>query len=248
MFLRSVMLAAVDRDGGAGLGAGASSRRLRRSARRSREAAGRKATTREPAPPCRDARARRRRHRRRRRRPFVIAPRSAHATTTAHADAINRGNTVIVNPPPIYNNRITTTRAGRTRTAMARSGSATSTTTRTGGIPATTATDRATDRATAPRYGSGFGFDIGELRLQVFPRNAQVFVDGYYAGTVDDYDGTFQALKLEAGPYQIRIVGARLRRSDVRRPDQPGSEDQLQRRPAAAAVTGGLKASAYHRW
>jgi hypothetical protein len=58
----------------------------------------------------------------------------------------------------------------------------------------------------APRYGSGFGFDVGELRLQVFPRNAQVFVDGYYAGTVDDFDGTFQALKLEAGPYQIRIA------------------------------------------
>jgi hypothetical protein len=59
----------------------------------------------------------------------------------------------------------------------------------------------------SPRAGSGFGFgfDIGELRLQVFPRNAQVFVDGYYAGTVDDFDGTFQALKLEAGPYQIRI-------------------------------------------
>lgn len=56
-----------------------------------------------------------------------------------------------------------------------------------------------------PRFGSGFGFDIGELRLQVFPRDAQVFVDGYYAGTVDDYDGMFQALKLEAGPYQIRI-------------------------------------------
>ena len=56
-----------------------------------------------------------------------------------------------------------------------------------------------------PPVGSGFGFDVGELRLQVFPRNAQVFVDGYYAGTVDDYDGMFQALKLEAGPYQIRI-------------------------------------------
>ena len=56
-----------------------------------------------------------------------------------------------------------------------------------------------------PGFSSGFGFDVGELRLQVFPRNAQVFVDGYYAGTVDDYDGTFQALKLETGPYQIRI-------------------------------------------
>jgi hypothetical protein len=56
-----------------------------------------------------------------------------------------------------------------------------------------------------PRYGSTFVFDIGELRLQVFPRHAQVFVDGYYAGTVDDYDGTFQALKLEAGAYQIRL-------------------------------------------
>jgi hypothetical protein len=55
-----------------------------------------------------------------------------------------------------------------------------------------------------PRAG-GYGFDIGELRLQVFPRHAQVFVDGYYAGTVDDYDGTFQALKLESGAYQIRI-------------------------------------------
>jgi hypothetical protein len=58
----------------------------------------------------------------------------------------------------------------------------------------------------SPRYGSSFVFDIGELRLQVFPRNAQVFVDGYYAGIVDDYDGAFQALKLEAGAYQIRIA------------------------------------------
>jgi hypothetical protein len=57
-----------------------------------------------------------------------------------------------------------------------------------------------------PYLGSSFGFDVGELRLQVFPRNAQVFVDGYYAGTVDDYDGMFQALKLESGPYQIRIT------------------------------------------
>ena len=62
-------------------------------------------------------------------------------------------------------------------------------------------------------YGGYYGpprgysvFDIGELRLDVSPRNAQVFVDGYYAGLVDDYDGMFQGLKLESGGYRIEIV------------------------------------------
>jgi hypothetical protein len=50
-------------------------------------------------------------------------------------------------------------------------------------------------------------FDIGELRLDVSPRDAQVYVDGYYAGVVDDYDGAFQALKLESGAYRIEIRG-----------------------------------------
>ena len=49
-------------------------------------------------------------------------------------------------------------------------------------------------------------FDLGELRLDVSPRHAQVFVDGYYSGVVDDYDGMFQALKLESGTYRIEIV------------------------------------------
>jgi hypothetical protein len=49
-------------------------------------------------------------------------------------------------------------------------------------------------------------FDIGELRLDVSPRHAQVYVDGYYAGVVDDYDGAFQALKLESGAYRIEIT------------------------------------------
>ena len=54
-------------------------------------------------------------------------------------------------------------------------------------------------------WGYGYGYDIGELRLQVTPRAAQVFVDGYYAGTVDDYDGIFQALRLESGGYHVEI-------------------------------------------
>ena len=53
-----------------------------------------------------------------------------------------------------------------------------------------------------PPYGT---FDIGELRLDVSPRHAHVFVDGYYAGIVDDFDGAFQALKLESGAYRVDI-------------------------------------------
>lgn len=48
-------------------------------------------------------------------------------------------------------------------------------------------------------------YNIGELRLQVSPRDAQVFVDGAYAGTVDDFDGMLQSLKLEPGEYSIRL-------------------------------------------
>jgi hypothetical protein len=56
----------------------------------------------------------------------------------------------------------------------------------------------------APRgYGSRIYY--GDLRLQVRPRNAAVYVDGYYAGTVDDFDGVFQRLTLEVGPHEIEL-------------------------------------------
>jgi len=45
----------------------------------------------------------------------------------------------------------------------------------------------------------------GGVRLKIRPRDAQVFVDGYYAGRVDDFDGTFQSLKLEAGGHKIEV-------------------------------------------
>ena len=54
-------------------------------------------------------------------------------------------------------------------------------------------------------YSGGY-FDVGEVRLSVSPRSGDVYVDGYYAGRVDDYDGVFQALKLESGPHHIQIV------------------------------------------
>lgn len=54
--------------------------------------------------------------------------------------------------------------------------------------------------------GYGYGYATGELRLDVSPPNADVYVDGYYAGRVDDFDGTFQSLQLEEGTYRIEIV------------------------------------------
>jgi hypothetical protein len=63
-------------------------------------------------------------------------------------------------------------------------------------------------------YGGGYGYSsgsgsgyygTGHLRLKVKPRDAEVYVDGYYAGLVDDFDGMFQKLELEAGPHRIEV-------------------------------------------
>jgi hypothetical protein len=36
-------------------------------------------------------------------------------------------------------------------------------------------------------------------------RDAEVYVDGYFAGNVDDFDGAFQQLNLEPGPHHIEV-------------------------------------------
>ncbi len=43
------------------------------------------------------------------------------------------------------------------------------------------------------------------VRLEVTPKEARVYVDGYYAGVVDDFDGTFQRLHLPPGEHEITI-------------------------------------------
>ena len=48
----------------------------------------------------------------------------------------------------------------------------------------------------------------GGLRLKVTPRDAEVFVDGYYAGRVDDFDGARQQLKITRGPHRIELKAA----------------------------------------
>lgn len=54
-------------------------------------------------------------------------------------------------------------------------------------------------------YAIAPGRAYGAIRILDAPFDAQVFVDGYYAGVVDDYDGVFQHLNLEAGPHRIEI-------------------------------------------
>jgi hypothetical protein len=53
---------------------------------------------------------------------------------------------------------------------------------------------------TSQRYG-----ETGSLRLKVKPSNAQVYVDGYYVGVIDSYDGAFQKLGIEAGPHRVEL-------------------------------------------
>jgi hypothetical protein len=47
--------------------------------------------------------------------------------------------------------------------------------------------------------------NTGSARIQVTPRNAKVYVDGYFVGVVDDYDGTFQRLHVPVGEHQLEI-------------------------------------------
>jgi hypothetical protein len=54
-------------------------------------------------------------------------------------------------------------------------------------------------------YASGYGGYDGALKLKVKQRQAEVYVDGYFAGSVDDYDGMFQQLRLEPGPHRIEV-------------------------------------------
>lgn len=57
-----------------------------------------------------------------------------------------------------------------------------------------------------PPYGY-YGFEPeASVRIEVTPRDAEVYVDGYYAGIVDDFDGAFQRLRVEPGEHEIEVV------------------------------------------
>lgn len=53
--------------------------------------------------------------------------------------------------------------------------------------------------------GSSYAAGYGSLKLKVQPSNAEVYVDGYYMGQVDDFNGMFQHLDLEGGTHRIEL-------------------------------------------
>ena len=71
---------------------------------------------------------------------------------------------------------------------------------------------------------------------KIRPRDAQVFVDGYYAGLVDDFDGTFQSAAARTGGHKIEIHMPGFEDLELDVHVQPGRTITLQRRSATAAL------------
>ena len=55
-----------------------------------------------------------------------------------------------------------------------------------------------------PHYGA-LARKIGSVRIETKPVETEVYVDGYYAGVVDSYDGFFQRLHLPPGEHEISL-------------------------------------------
>ncbi len=59
-----------------------------------------------------------------------------------------------------------------------------------------------------PYVGYGYRYrhyDNGSLRVEVEPEETRVYVDGYYAGVADDFDGIFQRLNVSPGRHTIDL-------------------------------------------
>jgi hypothetical protein len=45
----------------------------------------------------------------------------------------------------------------------------------------------------------------GDVKTEVKPKQAEVYVDGYYAGVADDFDGVFQRLHTSPGGHALTL-------------------------------------------
>ncbi len=73
---------------------------------------------------------------------------------------------------------------------------------------------------------------VAGLRLKVTPRDAEVFVDGQFAGLVDEFDGARQRLHIMPGPHHLEVRAPRY---------EPRTYDVLIQHHRTSTITGALK-------
>jgi opacity protein-like surface antigen len=57
-------------------------------------------------------------------------------------------------------------------------------------------------------YGYPYAYPYGassDLKTKITPKQAEVYVDGYYAGVADDFDGAFQRLHTSPGGHAVTL-------------------------------------------
>jgi hypothetical protein len=103
-----------------------------------------------------------------------------------------------------------------------------------------------------PYYYGPYYDNTGSARLQVVPRNTQVYIDGYFVGVVDNFDGNLQRLNVEVGEHELQLYlegyrtftqkvlfprGGTLRVTHTMQPLGPGESTGLPPRPATGNPT-----------
>ena len=101
-------------------------------------------------------------------------------------------------------------------------------------------------------YGYAYANDNAEVRVLAMPKDAEVFVDGYYAGVVDNFNGAFQRLNVRPGGHEFVLYrdgfqtvhqtlylqpGSTFKLQDTMLPLAPGQT--MEPRPVPAAAMAG---------
>lgn len=68
----------------------------------------------------------------------------------------------------------------------------------------------------------------GSARIEVTPKDAEVYVDGYFVGSVDDFDGWLQRLNVELGEHDIEVYHPRYRTLRERVLFRPGATVKIE--------------------
>lgn len=99
-----------------------------------------------------------------------------------------------------------------------------------------------------PYPGYRYRYDYtGAAQLKVKPRETEVYIDGYFVGTVDDFDGWWQRLNVEPGEHDLELYlpghkifrqpvlfrpGATLKLEHIMQPLTPGEAEEPRPTPS----------------